>query len=281
MQPLLFQHLFLPSYIILLLIWKMHSLSLIDLGIGYGKRYIQQSLNIVAVAGNMICLLGTNGCGKSTLLRTLAGLQPALHGCVKADDNVNLTSMSETERSKWISVVLTDRLSADRTVVRDIVAMGRYPYTSMLGRISQADALVIDNALRQTEMYDKQERYFNRLSDGEKQRTLIAKALAQQTPVVLLDEPTAHLDLPNRIKTLLMLRRLAHEAKRVVIISTHELNLALQTADNIWLMTPDNGIAVGTPEQMVQAGTFQKAFEDEHFNFVNVAGSLRLHIKDI
>ena len=255
------------------------SLSIKDLSIGYGARVVQQGLNLKAESGNLVCLIGTNGCGKSTLLRTLAGLQPSLAGSILLGDT-ELTELGEKERSKQISVVLTDRLSADRTTVYDIVAMGRYPYTSMLGRLTEDDRHIVEEALCQTEMLQKQHRFFNELSDGEKQRTLIAKALTQQTPLVLLDEPTAHLDLPNRIKTLLMLRQLAHSSGRIVIISTHELNLALQTADYIWLMVPDRGIEVGTPEALVESGEFQKAFEDKHFRFISDAGTLRLLITD-
>ena len=257
----------------------MYSLSLSNLSIGYGTRVVQHDLNLNAEEGSLICLIGTNGCGKSTLLRTLAGLQPSLQGSIRLGDT-ELTTIGEKERSRKISVVLTDRLSADRTTVYDIVAMGRYPYTSLLGQLTDEDRRIIGEALVKTQMQDKQHRFFNELSDGEKQRTLIAKALTQQTPLILLDEPTAHLDLPNRIKTLLMLRQLAHDSGKIVIISTHELSLALQTSDYIWLMVPDGGIEVGTPDALVENGQFQKAFEDDNFRFVNDAGTLRLKIID-
>lgn len=250
-----------------------------SLSIGYGTSVVQSALSLTAHPGEMICLLGTNGCGKSTLLRTLTGLQPPLAGrCTvkQADRSVDIPSLSDKERATLFSVVLTERLSADNTTVHDVVAMGRYPYVSWLGGLSADDERIITDALVQTEMLSHQHDYFNNLSDGEKQRVLIAKALAQQTPYIFLDEPTAHLDLPNRIKTLLLLRQLAHETSRTVLISTHELDLALQTADTIWLMTPGKGVEVGTPENLVENGAFQRAFADDHFRFLSADGSLKI-----
>lgn len=255
----------------------MSSLSLHHLTIGYGASPVQTDLQLTACAGQMICLLGQNGCGKSTLLRTLSGLLPALSGDAYIDDR-NLLTMSEKDRSKQMAVVLTDRLSADHTTVHDVVAMGRYPYSSFLGGLCAEDEDVINRALAMTEMINKRDCFFRQLSDGEKQRCLISKALAQQTPCILLDEPTAHLDLPNRIKTLLLLRNLAHDTGRTILISTHELDLALQTADTIWLMMPSQGIKVGTPAELIQSELFQHAFADEHFRFVSEKGRLRIQI---
>lgn len=250
-----------------------------DLSIGYGAHVVQRGLSLETTPGRMICMLGTNGCGKSTLLRTLAGLQPALSGAVMIDGKP-VAEMTEKQKAVTFAIVLTDRLSADNTTVFDVVAMGRYPYAGWLGGLGEEDVRVIDDALRQTEMMHKRDAFFNNLSDGEKQRVLIAKALAQQTPYIFLDEPTAHLDLPNRIKTLLLLRRLAHEMGRTVIISTHELDLALQTADELWLMTPQQGIAVGSPENLVENGAFQHAFRDDHFRFEHHDGHLRICINE-
>jgi iron complex transport system ATP-binding protein len=149
-----------------------------------------------------------------------------------------------------------------------------------LGALNEDDRRIITEALEQTGMAYKRSWFFNELSDGEKQRVLISKALAQQTPYVFLDEPTAHLDLPNRIKTLLFLREMAHKTGRCVVISTHELDLALQTADIIWLMTPGEGVAVGTPKELVTNGDFQHAFADPHFRFEEAGGALRIQISE-
>ena len=255
-----------------------------SLNIGYDQKIVQQDLHLQANEGEIICMLGTNGCGKSTLLRTLSGLQPALSGDILLRNTTsnslsNLSALSSSERASMLSLVLTERLSIDNTTVRDVVAMGRYPYTSFLGSLTEQDNLIIADALLQVGMQDYLTQFFNRLSDGEKQRVLIAKALAQQTPLILLDEPTAHLDLPNRIKTLLLLRNMAHNQHKCVIISTHELDLALQMADTIWLMIPSQGIITGTPDSLINSGAFQRAFEDQNFSFVNDGGQLRIDIK--
>lgn len=218
-----------------------------NLTIGYPNHVVQQALSLTLRQGEMVCMLGRNGCGKSTLLRTLAGLQPALGGQYKIDD---------------VAVVLTDRLNLENTSVHDVVAIGRYPYTSFLGALTVDDERIVHEALKQvfdTDISDFDARPFNSLSDGEKQRVLIAKALAQQTPVILLDEPTAHLDLPNRITLLRLLRRLAHEQNKTILISTHELELALRLSDRILLMA-DNGVELNTPQSLRQSDAFTRAF---------------------
>ena len=249
-----------------------------NLTIGYGTYAVQTDLALEAEGGTMICMLGKNGCGKSTLLRTLAGLQPALSGNVCIDGQ-DIYSLSQQQRATRLALVLTERLSIDNTTVHDVVAMGRYPYTSFLGGLTETDENDISTALEQVGIQHKQNDYFNRLSDGEKQRVLIAKALAQQTPLILLDEPTAHLDLNNRIRILLLLRQLAHQTDKCVIISTHELDLALQLADCIWLMTPKKGVETGTPEALTTSGAFQNAFQDDNFCFLNENGNLRIKLK--
>ncbi len=253
-----------------------------NLKIGYSDYIVQTDLNLTAHAGEMICMIGKNGCGKSTLLRTLAGLQAALEGDIffsEEDKRKSLSELSASERSRLLSLVLTERLSLDNTSVHDVVAMGRYPYTSFLGGLTEDDEKEIMQALLQVGIEEKRNKYFNNLSDGEKQRVLIAKALAQETPLILLDEPTSHLDLPNRIRIMLLLREFAHTKQKCIIISTHELDLALQTADRIWLMTPQEGIETGTPQELTSSGAFQKAFQDENFSFVSEGEMLRIKLK--
>ena len=230
-----------------------------NLTIGYGSRVIQHDLSFTLADGELVALLGANGCGKSTLLRTLAGLQPALAG------TYSLLPLGESglsaRRSKYIALVLTERLSVDSATVRDVVAMGRYPYTSFLGTLTAADNRIVNEAMQQVDVLDLADTFYNDHSDGEKQRILIAKALAQQTPVILLDEPTAHLDLPSRIKTLNLIRSIAHEQNKTILISTHELDLALRTADRVLLMyTKNEGIALDTPQNMIHTDAFTKAF---------------------
>lgn len=243
------------------------SISTNKLTIGYAdsqrsraaRNIVQRDLTFSLNAGEMVCMLGPNGCGKSTLLSTLAGLQPAISGEYTHKD------------AKNIALVLTERLSMDNTTVHDVVALGRYPYTSFLGGLSSEDEEIIAQSLEQvgfehTTIPSQLASFFNAHSDGEKQRILIAKALAQQTPVILLDEPTAHLDLPHRILVLRLLRRLAHEQNKTILISTHELDLALALSDRILLMTPGKGIQLDTADHLRQTDAFTSAFGMDIFN---------------
>ena len=244
------------------------SISTNSLTIGYriasGTEYpVQTDLNFSLHTGEMVCMLGPNGCGKSTLLRTLAGLQPALSGEYKIQNS--------DRPEKSVALVLTERLSMDNTTVHDVVAMGRYPYTSFLGGLSEQDEEIIAASLQAVGFdlvaLNSTLSPFNAHSDGEKQRILIAKALAQQTPIILLDEPTAHLDLPHRILILRLLRQLAHEQGKTVLISTHELDLALALSDRILLMSPaGRGIQLATPEALKKADAFTSAFGMDIFS---------------
>ncbi len=245
------------------------SISTNKLTIGYrtasgGESIVQTDLSFALNEGEMVCMLGPNGCGKSTLLRTLAGLQPALSG----EYSVMGYGLPVTG-SKCIALVLTERVSLENTTVHDVVAMGRYPYTSFLGGLTAADEAIIEEALEAVGFGSQAaigRSFFNAHSDGEKQRILIAKALAQQTPIILLDEPTAHLDLPHRILILRLLRKLAHEQGKTVLISTHELDLALALSDRILLMTPHQGIQLDSAEALKKADAFTSAFGMDIFN---------------
>ena len=242
---------------------------------------IQPDLTFSLYEGEMVCMLGPNGCGKSTLLRTLAGLQPPLSGTYNLIVNDSERSYSangltaQRSNSNAVSLVLTERLSMDNTTVHDVVAMGRYPYTSFLGGLSDEDERIIEESLREVGFSSPSLEgrdgvgfsFFNAHSDGEKQRILIAKALAQQTPIILLDEPTAHLDLPHRILVLRLLRRLAHEQGKTILISTHELDLALALSDRILLMSPHcGGVQLDTAEALKKADAFTSAFGMDIFN---------------
>ena len=230
-----------------------------NLTIGYENHVVQRDVSFSLFAGEMVCMLGPNGCGKSTLLRTLAGLQPALNGSFKVVEFQRFNVQSA------IALVLTERLSLDNTTVHDVVAMGRYPYTSFLGGLSAKDEQVIAQSLSAVGLEGTEHTYFNAHSDGEKQRALIAKAIAQETPIILLDEPTAHLDLPNRIRILQLLRRLAHEQGKTILISTHELDLAIQLSDRILLLS-ENGVQLNTAAQLRQTKAFTHAFGMDIFH---------------
>ena len=238
------------------------SISTNNLTIGYNNHIVQRDLNFELHLGEMVCMLGPNGCGKSTLLRTLAGLQPAIGGTFTISNSLNEASQ--------IALVLTERLSIENTTVHDVVAMGRYPYTSFLGGLSGRDEQIIEQSLSNVGLSGCSHTFFNDHSDGEKQRVLIAKALTQETPIILLDEPTAHLDLPNRIRILQMLRRVAREQGKTILISTHELDLAIQLSDRIMLMTPQRGVQLDHPDKLRKQDAFTTAFGMDIFNPLTV-----------
>ncbi|MCQ2342038.1 MAG: ABC transporter ATP-binding protein [Paludibacteraceae bacterium] len=236
------------------------NLSAQHLTIGYGKKIVQSDLLFSMNSGEMIGLLGPNGCGKSTLLRTMAGLQPPLGGTLSPV--LNETNMA---------LVLTEATGIDRLSVHDVVAMGRYPYLSFLGTLSDEDEQIIRQSLEAVGLSARFadspiHRFtgspfhpFSALSDGEKQRVLIAKALAQQTDLILLDEPTAHLDLPNRLRIFRLLQNLAHTCNKTILISTHELDMALAHCDRIFLLG-EHGLQTGTPASLRATGTIESAF---------------------
>lgn len=236
------------------------SISTNNLTIGYDQKVVQRDLSFSLCQGEMVCMLGPNGCGKSTLLRTLAGLQPAIGGTFEIQNKSNIQNST--------ALVLTERLSLENTTIHDVVAMGRYPYTSFLGGLSAEDEQVVSQALANVGLEGTEDSFFNAHSDGEKQRALIAKAIAQETPIILLDEPTAHLDLPNRIKILQLLRRLAHEQGKTILISTHELDLAIQLSDRILLMSK-HGIQLDTANNLREKNAFTEAFGMDIFHPLN------------
>ena len=214
-------------------------ITLHSLTVGYRSGKALRTLNRPATehaaCGTLTCLIGPNGAGKSTLLRTIAAFQPPTGGsaCVGGRD---VAAMSPTERAKAMAVVLTERPSLAHTTVEELVAMGRAPYTGFWGRPTEADRAIVSRALALVGIEPLAARAVATLSDGERQKAMIAKALAQQTPVVLLDEPTAFLDYPSKVEAMLLLARLAHEEHKAVLLSTHDLELALQTADRLWLL---------------------------------------------
>lgn len=245
-----------------------------SLSIGYPSHVVQHDLSFRIHSGEFVCLLGRNGCGKSTLLHTLAGLLPPVSGTFYIGEERASSMGKDAAPERQRALVLTERVSLDNTLVYDVVAMGRYPYTDMMGHLTQSDEEIICESLRKVgldairadgKLY--KDIFFNALSDGEKQRVLIAKALAQQTPVILLDEPTAHLDLPNRILVLKLLRDLAHEQNKSILLSTHELEMALKLSDRVLLMGK-NGIRLDTPEGLRNSGAFEQAFEMNIFDLL-------------
>ena len=203
-----------------------------SLSIGYSHKVIAADINAQIKGGELTCLIGRNGTGKSTLMRTLAGFLKPLGGSALLDGR-DVGRLSPAERSHLISVVLTDRVDIDGMRVKDLVSVGRQPYTGFFGKMSSDDEEVVNKAIADVGMTDFAGRQVNSLSDGERQKVMIAKALAQETPVILLDEPTAFLDYPSKKEMFQMLSQLCHEQGKAALVSTHDLDIALPIADSV------------------------------------------------
>ena len=207
---------------------------------GRHTRQLNHAANEEAHDGMLTCLIGANGAGKSTLLRTIAGFQLPLEGTVLLGGD-DVRALSPRQRAERMAVVLTDRPDVMCTTVWEMVATGRAPFTGFWGRLSGKDRNIVTRSLRLVGIEWMADRTVASLSDGERQKVMIAKALAQQTPVILLDEPTAFLDYPSRVEVMQLLLNIAHEEHKTVLLSTHDLDLALQTADRIWLFEKERG----------------------------------------
>ena len=250
-----------------------------DLSIGYAEKgketiILHESIDLKLFSGEFTCLLGPNGAGKSTLIRTFAGFQNSLNGDVLIEDK-KLQELSEKELSQMVSVVLTERTNVDNMTVEELVSMGRYPYTGFFGSLSSMDKIIIDEAIESVGISKMKKRMITKLSDGERQKSMIAKALAQQTPVIILDEPTAFLDLPSRIEIMQLLHHLAVEKDKAILLSTHDLELALQFADRIWLMGKNKNIETGVPEDLILNNHFKNFFERDGIVFDNLSGAFK------
>lgn len=246
-----------------------HIIKTVNLSIGYNSKKkvntIAANLNIELNKGKLVCLLGKNGIGKSTLLRTLTKVQPALNGEIFVNNN-SLNTLNSIDLAKSLSLVLTEHLPESNLSVYELVALGRQPYTNWVGNLSETDLKFIDNAFEQTNIKHLINSKHYELSDGQLQKVLIARALAQNTDIIILDEPTAHLDMHHTIETLALLKKLAKEFHKTIIVSTHEINLALQLADILWLMTPTNFMA-DTTENLIENNALEQLFESDLIRF--------------
>lgn len=256
---------------------KAAILEMRSLSIGYAGRkrtghVVAGPLEAALRAGEFVCLLGPNGAGKSTLLQTLTGIRPPLCGSVLFE-NRPLGTFSARELARRMSVVLTQRVAAGMMPVDKLVALGRHPYTDWAGRLSTRDREAVTRAIEDAGVGPLAHRPFCELSDGEKQKVMIARALAQEPQVMILDEPTAFLDLPRRVELMHLLRRLAQDGGRAVLMSTHELDLALRCADRLWLLPSGAPLMEGTPEDLVLRGAFSSVFTTALVSFDPATGA--------
>lgn len=249
-----------------------------DLSIGYllkgGRRkVVHESLNLRLMSGEVTCLLGLNGAGKSTLLRTLCGFQPPLGGEIDLMGK-SLHSYSQTNFSLIVGVVLTEKTNAGGITVYELVSLGRHPYTGFFGQLKKSDLQIIEQSLDAVGISHKAHNYVSELSDGERQKAMIAKALAQQCPIILLDEPTAFLDVTSRIETMVLLHKLATEQDKAILLSTHDLDLSIQMGDKLWLQEKGKPMACGTPEDLILGDAFATFFSREGIVFDPNTGKL-------
>ena len=253
------------------------ALRLDRLAVGYGtgrhRHTVGSNLSAALPPASLTCLISVNGAGKSTLLRTLSGLLPPLAGSVEIMGK-RIESLSVRQMSTLLSIVLTARPDTGHLTAEETVAAGRMPYTPLSGRLSETDQKLVDEAMRLTGTAHLRRRALASLSDGERQRVMIAKSLAQDTPLILLDEPTAFLDFPGKIGTLRLLQSLAHDRGKTILLSTHDLEPAFRLADRLWLLTP-HGLQTGTPSTLAADGTLARyfaadgiAFDSEQLRFV-------------
>ncbi|MGN0231376.1 MAG: ABC transporter ATP-binding protein [Muribaculaceae bacterium] len=241
-----------------------------NLNIGYrnGSSAVEvaRDINIALYPGELVCLIGANGTGKSTLLRTLAASQRPLAGSVTIDGSDTLC-LSRNRMSRLLAIVNTDSTQAGGLTVRELVALGRHPHTGWFGRLSKADAKAIDTAMQSVGITDKANRFIAELSDGERQKAMIAKALAQDTPIIFLDEPTAFLDIASKISTMQLLHILARRTGKAILLSSHDIAQVLTFADKLIAIDSSHSICCGPTDDMVLQGTMGSLFIGNNIDF--------------
>ena len=247
------------------------------LSVGYGKPrgIVLADLEVTVAPGRFVCVLGRNGAGKSTLMRTLSGLQSAITGAATLEGE-DIAALRPQTRAQRVAVVLTERASSPGLTVGDVVSMGRQPFTGWQGRLTADDLAQVAAALNLAGATAFANRLFDDLSDGERQRVMIARAIAQAPRLMVLDEITAFLDLPGRVETMALLRAHAHRTGSIVLLSSHDLDLSLQLADEVWLLDGTGNLATGTADALIVAGHVGRAFDTGAVRFSPTLGRFEL-----
>ena len=236
---------------------------------------VAHNINATIYGSELTCLLGPNGAGKSTLLRTLSAFLPPVSGDIIIMGR-NLKDYSDKELAKVIGVVLTEKTDLRNMTVEDLVGLGRSPYTGFWGTLQEHDRQTVSEAIEMVGITALKDRMVQTLSDGERQKVMIAKALAQETPVIFLDEPTAFLDFPSKVELMQLLHRLSRTTGKTIFLSTHDIDMALQIADTIWLMDQSKGVFIGTPKELADKGTLQDFFVRKGITFDTESGLFRI-----
>ena len=258
---------------------KEKTVEIRNLSIGYktksSSKPLIENLSADLFGGELTCLLGANGVGKSTLLRTLSGFLPKLAGEIQILGKA-IETYSDRELARTIGVVLTERPNIGDLTVTELIGLGRSPYTGFFGRLNSIDETVVKNVIFQIKIEELADRQVLTLSDGEWQKVMIAKTLAQETPIIYLDEPTAFLDFPSKVEIMRLLLDLTRRAGKTIFMSTHDLEFALQIADKLWLMDMKNGMTVGLPDELRLDGSIENFFSCDGVVFDRETGFFRI-----
>lgn len=253
-------------------------LSTSNLSIGYKTKNavtpIAQNLNLNLQQGKLIALIGANGIGKSTLLRTITGIQKPLEGTVFLNDK-KIASYTPLELAQNLSIVLTEKLPPSNLTVFELIALGRQPYTNWMGTLSDIDIIKVNEAMELTQISHLATKKHYEISDGQLQKVLIARALAQDTPLIILDEPTTHLDLLHKVALFKLLKKLTHETEKCILFSTHDIDMAIQLSDEMIIMTPET-VLQDEPCNFIAKGSFNTLFKDEHIVFDKEKGKFMI-----
>jgi len=223
---------------------------------------LHNDINTSIGKGELIALLGPNGAGKSTLLKSLTAIIPVLDGNIYYNGK-NLSNLSRKEVARLVAVVLTDKIDDKYLTAYDIVGTGRYPYGSFTGKLTSSDKLIIEKSFKDVGASELKNRYFHSLSDGEKQKVLLARAIAQDTPIILLDEPTAYIDSPGKVIIMNLLNDLVLKQNKTILLTTHDTELVLNYATRLWLLGKENYFEDGVPVEMINSGLINNLFDRE------------------
>jgi len=246
-----------------------------NLNVGYDRKTVIANINIDALRGQTICLIGPNGAGKSTILRTLAGMLAPVQGSVYVKSQ-DIKDIKPKDRARYMAVVLTDKPKLDLTSAYEVVAMGRTPFTDFFGRLSEDDHRIIAESMQAVGAADLAERQFNSLSDGERQKVMIARALAQQPQLIILDEPTSHLDIRHKIEVVRILNQLSQERRLTVILALHDVDIAVKSCQNVLMVKDGEIVAQGRPEDIVLPGTIGSLYGISGAYYDSLLGSFEL-----
>ncbi len=253
---------------------NMTILSVSNLSIGYATKkeniVIAKNLNLNLETGKLIALIGENGIGKSTLLRTLSGIQKPLNGSVYLNDR-NIKEFSQVDLAQNLSLVLTEKLPSSNLTVFELIALGRQPYTNWIGKLTNDDLEKVNEAIALTQIEHLSNKKYYEISDGQFQNVLVARALAQDTPLIILDEPSTHLDLFHKVSLFKLLKKLAKESNKCILFSTHDIDLAIQLSDDMIVMTV-GAVVQDQPCNLISKGIFDTLFKDENIKFDSEKG---------